>query len=130
MKQASSPSPFARRLSEARARARLSQAELAARLGVASAESISRYERGVREPRYGTVVRIAEALGIDASVLVGDLDEPRSSPEPSPESPPPQDTPEKLVSSARIALKDMLVEQPQAAACAAVAVLAIAKLSK
>lgn len=40
----------------------LSQQALAERLGLASSESISRYERGEREPRVMTLLRIADAL--------------------------------------------------------------------
>ncbi len=65
-RRTATPPLFVRSLGEAFASRRhdlgLSQQELADRLGLASSESISRYERGEREPRVTTLVRLAEAL--------------------------------------------------------------------
>ncbi len=67
----------------------LSQAEVADRLQMLSAESLSRYERGDREPRCTTLVRIARALETKPSELMKSLDpKPRGSfnrVEPAPE---------------------------------------------
>lgn len=52
----------------------LSQAEVAERLGMVSPESLSRYERGEREPRCTTLARIAAALDTRPSVLMQALD--------------------------------------------------------
>lgn len=48
----------------------LSQAALADRLGLASAETVSRYERGEREPRYTTLLRLADILETIAADLL------------------------------------------------------------
>jgi transcriptional regulator with XRE-family HTH domain len=52
-------------------RAGLTQAELAERLGLLSPETISRYERGEREPRVSSLIRIAEVLGVAPEELLG-----------------------------------------------------------
>ena len=62
---------FAANLRRARAEAGLSQEELSERSGLHSTE-ISRLERGVREPRLGTIVRLARGLGLPpADLLTG-----------------------------------------------------------
>src|SRR5690554_2179372 len=61
---------FADRLTYFRRRAGVSQGELALRIGLSNAETISRYERGVREPRVSTLIAIANALGISARCLI------------------------------------------------------------
>ena len=43
---------------------------LAERLGMVSPESLSRYERGEREPRLGNLVALLNALGRDAVTAV------------------------------------------------------------
>jgi transcriptional regulator with XRE-family HTH domain len=50
----------------------LSQEQLSARSGLHSTE-ISRLERGVREPRLGTIVRVARALGVAPAELLADI---------------------------------------------------------
>jgi transcriptional regulator with XRE-family HTH domain len=60
---------FAANLRRHRAAVGLSQQELAARADMHITE-ISRLERGVREPRLGTIVRLARALGIGPEKLV------------------------------------------------------------
>jgi transcriptional regulator with XRE-family HTH domain len=52
----------------------ISQALLAERLGLGSAETISRYERGEREPRFTTLVRLATALETSMSELMRDVE--------------------------------------------------------
>lgn len=61
---------FAKHLAAARQRQGLSQQQLADRLGVMSAETISRYERGEREPRLSTIVKMAEALRVHPAELI------------------------------------------------------------
>ena len=56
------------RLREARGRARLTQAELAARSGVSQAV-ISMAERGERRPSPPVVEKLARALGVSAQSL-------------------------------------------------------------
>ncbi|MCI8397939.1 MAG: helix-turn-helix domain-containing protein [Oscillibacter sp.] len=48
----------------ARKKAGMTQAELASKLGVPY-QSVSQWERDTRNPKYGTIKRIAAALGID-----------------------------------------------------------------
>ena len=54
---------FAVRVKELRAQRRMSQAELAATVGV-SRESIARLMTGASDPPLGTVERLAKALGV------------------------------------------------------------------
>lgn len=66
------PSPadtFARNLRRARAEAGLSQEALADKAGMHRNE-ISLLERGEREPKIGTVARLAKALGVKSSDLL------------------------------------------------------------
>ena len=63
---------FAANLRRARDAAGLSQEELSERSGLHSTE-ISRLERGVREPRLGTIVRIARGLGLQPADLLTDV---------------------------------------------------------
>jgi transcriptional regulator with XRE-family HTH domain len=58
------------RLAAAREGARLTQAQLAEILGIRSPETISRYERGEREPRFSSLCRLASALGISVDDLL------------------------------------------------------------
>lgn len=51
----------------------LTQAELAEKVGVTT-RSIQNYELGTRVPKMDTVVKIAEALGVDEKVLMSDGD--------------------------------------------------------
>lgn len=55
---------IAQRLVQLREAAGLSQQDLATRSGV-SIQTISRYERGIAEPRRKTLTRLASALGVD-----------------------------------------------------------------
>lgn len=55
-----------------RLRAGLSQEELADAAGLHPTE-VSRLERGVREPRLGTIVRMARALGVKPEALLAGI---------------------------------------------------------
>lgn len=63
---------FAINLRRTRRAAGLSQEQLADRCGLHATE-ISRLERGVREPRLSTIVRLARALEIPPSQLLADV---------------------------------------------------------
>lgn len=65
---------FHQRLREVRAAKEMSQDELADRSGIHST-AIGRLERGGREPRLTTILRLAHGLGVDPGVLVDDLDD-------------------------------------------------------
>jgi len=56
----------------ARKQSGLSQQELANRLGVSQA-MIGQYERGIRNPKYGTLIRIAEILRINVKELMPEI---------------------------------------------------------
>jgi len=58
---------------EARHRAELTQVELARRLGTSQA-AVWRWERGVVEPAWSTVLRAASACGMGVSVSLQDVD--------------------------------------------------------
>jgi transcriptional regulator with XRE-family HTH domain len=66
---------FGQRLREVRADAGLSQDTLAERAGV-HATAIGRMERGGREPRLATILRLARALGVQPGTLLDELDDP------------------------------------------------------
>ncbi len=55
-----------------RGEAGLTQEALAARSGLHMTE-ISRLERGIREPRLGTIIRVARALGVKPSELLAGI---------------------------------------------------------
>ena len=57
------------RLREVRERLLLSQEELALRSGV-SRSTVSRLERGLQEPTYATLKRLASALGVSSRTLL------------------------------------------------------------
>src|SRR5699024_7416752 len=65
---------FRERLIEARAKARLTQAQLADRAGV-STRQIARYEGSDQEPRLTTIYRLAEALEVPAAWLASGEEE-------------------------------------------------------
>ena len=60
---------FAANLRRQRLAKGLSQEQLAAKTGLHPSE-VSRLERAVREPRLGTIVKLARGLGVSASELV------------------------------------------------------------
>jgi transcriptional regulator with XRE-family HTH domain len=63
---------FATNLRRYRKAARLSQEQLADKAGLHPTE-ISRLERAVREPRLGTIARLARGLGVGAEQLVAGI---------------------------------------------------------
>lgn len=63
---------FARNLAAARADQHLSQTQVSSRSGVHVTE-VSRIERGLRDPRLTTIVRLARALEIKPSQLFDGL---------------------------------------------------------
>jgi transcriptional regulator with XRE-family HTH domain len=63
---------FAANLRRHRAAAKLSQEQLAEKTGLHPTE-ISRLERATREPRLGTIARLARGLGIGAEQLVAGI---------------------------------------------------------
>lgn len=63
---------FAANLRKQRKAAKLTQEELSAKVGLHPTE-ISRLERAVREPRLGTIVRLARGLGVTAERLVAGI---------------------------------------------------------
>jgi transcriptional regulator with XRE-family HTH domain len=77
---------LARRVSVARQRAGLTQAELAEATGVTD-ETISRIERGRYEPAVSTLFRLAEALDVSLDYLAGEKDRDRSEKRPPSPSP-------------------------------------------
>lgn len=63
---------FGRRLAAARMAAGLSQRQLARAIGHEGPDAVSRYERGLREPRLSALVALASALKVPvASLLPG-----------------------------------------------------------
>jgi transcriptional regulator with XRE-family HTH domain len=73
-----------RRIAQAREEAGLSQRELAEKIGVADAQSVSRYERGITEVKTKRIEKIAEATGKPLSFFIQLMDEDE---EPEPASP-------------------------------------------
>lgn len=70
-KKKGEPTGFGARLRQLRKSAGLTQAQLGERVGVVYQE-IARLERGDNEPTWPTVIRLADALGVD----VGEFREP------------------------------------------------------
>jgi transcriptional regulator with XRE-family HTH domain len=71
---------FGQRLRALRARCGISQDTLADRTGI-HATAIGRLERGTREPRLKTILRLAEGLRMQPGRLVDDLGSRRLTPE-------------------------------------------------
>ena len=63
---------FAANLRKHREAAKLTQEQLSAKTGLHPTE-ISRLERAVREPRLGTIARLARGLGVPAEKLVAGI---------------------------------------------------------
>jgi transcriptional regulator with XRE-family HTH domain len=72
MRRVSPEEQFARNLRSRRQAAGLSQEQLAGRTGLHPTE-ISRLERAVREPRLGTMLKLARGLDIGIENLVADI---------------------------------------------------------
>lgn len=60
-----------KRIKSARQKVGMSQEELAQTIGVTKS-TISKYEKGAREPRYDQLQRIAAALGVPVQELIAD----------------------------------------------------------
>lgn len=60
---------FARNVATTRARQQLSQSQVSSRSGIHVTE-VSRIERGLRDPRVSTVVRLARALEVHPARLL------------------------------------------------------------
>ncbi len=73
-------SALAARLRDARRQAKLSQEELAEKVG-RSVEGISNIERGINVPALDTLIDICRALSISAAVLIEELQSPAKSEE-------------------------------------------------
>lgn len=63
---------FGQRLRELRVECSVSQDQLASRTGI-HPTAIGRFERGDREPRLRSILRLAEGLGVRPGRLVDDL---------------------------------------------------------
>jgi transcriptional regulator with XRE-family HTH domain len=72
MPRVSPEEQFARNLRQRRQAAGLSQEQLAEKTGLHPTE-ISRLERAAREPRLGTMLRLAQGLDIAIEKLVADI---------------------------------------------------------
>lgn len=64
---------FGRRLRELRAKHGVSQDVLARRTDI-HATAIGRFERGAREPRLSSILRLARGLGVEPGELVNGID--------------------------------------------------------
>lgn len=76
----SEPAAFGQRLRELRAERGISQDQLARRTGI-DATAVGRFERGAREPRLRSILRLAEGLSVKPGRLVDDLGERRLTPQ-------------------------------------------------
>ena len=63
---------FGRNVMEARTRRKLTQSQLGERAGIHFTE-ISRIERGLRDPRLTTLIRLARALKLRPARLLDDI---------------------------------------------------------
>lgn len=70
---------FARRLKELRNQAGLSQPELAERCGLA-VSTIRQFEYELREPNYGSLVKLAQGLGVSLSAFDQPPEKPKRRP--------------------------------------------------
>jgi transcriptional regulator with XRE-family HTH domain len=81
MKSAGSePAAFGLRLRALRAERGVSQDQLASQTGI-HPTAIGRFERGAREPRLRSILRLAAGLGVKPGRLVDDLGKRRLTPE-------------------------------------------------
>jgi transcriptional regulator with XRE-family HTH domain len=60
---------FARNVAATRAKRKLSQTQVSKRSGVHSTE-VSRIERGLRDPRISTIIRLARAMEVEPARLL------------------------------------------------------------
>ena len=70
------------RIRQARARLRMSQAELARRIGI-STTAMSAIESDVTDPRASRITAMADVLGVTADYLLGRADAPHRDPAPA-----------------------------------------------
>ncbi len=68
----SEPAVFGQRLRELRAERGISQDQLARRTGI-HPTAIGRFERGAREPRLRSILRLARGLGVPPGTLLDGL---------------------------------------------------------
>lgn len=66
-------SKFGTRLKELRTASNITQEELAKRIGV-SRSAISMYEKGVREPEFDILEKLADFFNVDTDYLIGKSD--------------------------------------------------------
>jgi len=66
------PRQLARKLKRIRDRERLSQTEIARRLGVKDRASISQFENGIIEPPLPVLLKYARLAGVSTDVLIDD----------------------------------------------------------
>ncbi len=67
-----SPRKLGKKLRQIRLRLRLSQGDMANRLGVRERASISGYELGTREPTLPILLKYARLAGVSTDVLIDD----------------------------------------------------------
>jgi len=67
-----SPTKLAKKLRQLRKNLKLSQGEVAARIGVKDRASISGYERGEREPPLPVLLAYARLAGVNVEALIDD----------------------------------------------------------
>ena len=72
------------RLKEARIKAKLTQKQVAEKVGIATT-TLSGYERGASDPDVGTLCRLMDALGTDANFLYQDYNQEETKKAPAPE---------------------------------------------
>lgn len=72
------------RLKEARIRAKMTQKQVAEKIGIATT-TLSGYERGASDPDVGTLCRLMETLGTDANFLYQDYNQDETKKSPAPE---------------------------------------------
>lgn len=104
---------FGRRLAAARIAAGLSQRELGRAIGHEGPDAVSRYERGLREPRLSAIIALASALKVPVESLFPSGGVRVDNPQPGPEY--------ALIERIRGAARD----RPQIAAAAVAAASAV-----
>ena len=65
---------FSERLKESRKQARLTQVEIAEKLGI-SQPAYASWERGTKKPTQENLIKIAQTLSVTVDYLVGNVDE-------------------------------------------------------
>ena len=98
----SEPPPFGKRLIELRKSRGLAQGEFADLLGV-TPQTVEYYERRAKNPSLDLLLKLAAALGVTVSELVGDVPQKRAKPGP------PSDLEERLEKIRRLPRKEQEV---------------------